>query len=275
MSSRLIDHFRGNGYLVLFVALGVVASYYAAIRQPAGSDVGGAAQIPKAAFQFVYHPDRLPDGSWGAQGGTGAKGFSGRHPRGTASFWFSSSKAGASFECRLDGPSATRGSYSACSSPQDYGGLADGSYTFSVRRTDAANNADASPDTETFTVDTVPPQTTIESGPTSPPTMITSAEASFVVSSSQPAGDAFQCILYGPVPDKVAQKVARDLELRGLISADVDAAELPVKVDTSCRSSKSYNGLADGSYTFSVSAKDAASNGDQTPAARAFTVDTS
>lgn len=45
-----------------------------------------------------------------------------------------------------------------------------------------------------------------------------------------------------------AERLARDLESRGLISADVGATELPVKeVDTSCRTSKSYN-------TFSVSA---------------------
>ena len=57
-----------------------------------------------------------------------------------------------------------------------------------------------------------------------------------------------------------------------------DTAKLLCKLDgeefSDCTSPKSYTGLSDGSHTFSVKAEDNAGNQDQTPATRAFTVDT-
>ena len=53
----------------------------------------------------------------------------------------------------------------SCSSPQPYSSLADGAHTFEVRATDAAGNTDPTPASRTFTVDTTPPKTTIDSGP--------------------------------------------------------------------------------------------------------------
>ena len=75
-------------------------------------------------------------------------------------------EAGATFECKLDGPGAATGTYAALHVAADLRPLADGSYTFSVRATDAAGNIDATPATRTFTVDTAAPDTTITSGPT-------------------------------------------------------------------------------------------------------------
>ncbi len=73
-----------------------------------------------------------------------------------ADFTFSGSDSGssgvASFQCKLDG-----GSFGACASPKHYASLADGSHTFSVRAIDNAGNADASPDSFTWTVDTAAP----------------------------------------------------------------------------------------------------------------------
>jgi hypothetical protein len=69
------------------------------------------------------------------------------------SFSFSSSKAGATFTCRLAGPGQA-GGYAACSSPMVYPNLPDGSYTFSVRATDAAGNTDPNPPSRTFSVQT-------------------------------------------------------------------------------------------------------------------------
>jgi hypothetical protein len=72
----------------------------------------------------------------------------------TASFAFVSSEA-SSFSCSLDATS-----FSSCSSPKSYGGLAFGEHTFHVRATDLAGNTDAVPPAYSWRVlspDTRPP----------------------------------------------------------------------------------------------------------------------
>ena len=58
----------------------------------------------------------------------------------TATFSFTATEAGSSFECRLDG-----GSWVACTSPKSYTGVTEGSHKFYVRARDAAGNVDPSP----------------------------------------------------------------------------------------------------------------------------------
>ena len=93
-------------------------------------------------------------------------------------------------------------------------------------------------------IDATPPQTTIDTGPSG---TINSTSVSFAFAASE-SGSTFECKLDGP----------------GVTSASYGA----------CSSSKSYSSLGDGTYTFSVRATDTATNTDQTPATRTFTVDT-
>ena len=104
------------------------------------------------------------------------------------SFTFTSADPGASFACGLDGAGVA-----PCSSPQSYSGVSDGAHTFRVVAVDAATNVDPTPASAGFTVDTAPPQTTLESGPKR---IKNGKNASFRFSSSEP-GSSFECRLVG------------------------------------------------------------------------------
>ena len=73
-----------------------------------------------------------------------------------ATFAFSATEGGSTFECELDG-----GGFSACSSPKSYTSLSDGSHTFEVRAVDVAGNTDATPAQSTWSIDTVAPNSTM------------------------------------------------------------------------------------------------------------------
>ena len=152
-----------------------------------------------------------------------------------ASFSFTSSEPGSTFECKLDD-----GTYAACDSPKDYPGLSDGGHTFYVRATDTAGNPDATPADYTWDIDTAAPDTTITGLPPNPSN---STDASFTFTSSE-TGATFECKL------------------------DDGAYE-------TCDSPRDYTGLGDGGHTFYVRATDAAGNPDPTPATYAWVIDTS
>jgi len=78
-------------------------------------------------------------------------GPSGNTTSSSATFGFSSSESGSTFQCKLDD-----GTYESCSSTKQYTGLAPGSHTFSVKAIDQAGNEDETPATYTWTV-TPPP----------------------------------------------------------------------------------------------------------------------
>src|SRR5262249_33199316 len=97
------------------------------------------------------------------------------------------SEAGARFECRLDG-----GAFADCTSPDTLKDLQAGLRTFEVRAVvAAAGNADPSPDSWQWTIDTTKPDTIIDSGPSG---AVQATTAKFTFHSSEPgAGDTFTC----------------------------------------------------------------------------------
>jgi hypothetical protein len=156
-------------------------------------------------------------------------GPSGLTNQASASFSFTG-EAGASLECSLDGAG-----FAACASPKAYAGLSDSPHTFQVRQTDTAGNTGTAA-SRNWTVDTVPPNTTIDASPADP----SPADVSFSFSSPD-GGTSFRCQL--------------------------DGAGF-----TSCTSPTSFTGLSSGSHTFDVEATDAAGNADPTPASFTWTV---
>ena len=119
--------------------------------------------VPWQSIANAFNPPLVIDASFdprkiGAPSGpetTIDSGPSGSVSNTSASFSFSSSRAGSTFDCTLDAASFT-----GCTSPTSYNSLADGSHTFQVRATDTAGNADPTPATRTWTVDTTPPTVT-------------------------------------------------------------------------------------------------------------------
>jgi hypothetical protein len=77
-----------------------------------------------------------------------------------ATFDFSSTESGATFQCALDSES-----FATCADPVSLS-VADGSHTLAVRARDAAGNTDATPASHTWAVDTSGPQVQIIYGPT-------------------------------------------------------------------------------------------------------------
>jgi subtilisin-like proprotein convertase family protein len=150
-------------------------------------------------------------------------------------FAFTASLPGSTFECELDG-----GGFSACSSPVPSTGLSNGTHTFRVRAVNGALK-DPTPATRTWTVDTVPPQTTITSGPAEGQRMNTDS-ASFQFVSPDTPGATFECSLDGA----------------------------PFSV---CTEPHGVSGLAEGPHNFRVRALDAVANLDPSPAIRSWIVD--
>jgi hypothetical protein len=161
----------------------------------------------------------------------------------TPTFDFSSNEAGTTFECSIDSPT----DFGPCSGPGSHttDSLPDAQYTFRVRATDRAGNADTDPAARTFTVDTDPPNTTIDSGPannvpTSDPT------PTFTFASSEPNSE-FAC------------------------RVDDD----PFASCSGPGRSHTTGTLSNGGHVFRVRATDEAGNPDPEPAQRVFIVDTS
>ena len=161
----------------------------------------------------------------------------------SAAFAYSGDALGGSqvvgYECSLNGDA-----FDTC--PRDgisYSDLADGEHTFRVRALDEAGNPDGSAASWTWTVDTIAPDTSVDSGPDA----VTSAtSAAFAYSGDAQGGSAvsgYECSLDG-------------------------GAFAP------CASGQAdYSELAGGEHSFHVRGIDAAGNVDGSPATWMWTVD--
>src|SRR5205823_3531147 len=139
----------------------------------------------------------------------------------SASFAFTSSEEGSTFQCFLD-----VGAFVPCSSPQTYASLSGGPHTFSVEATDRAGNLGV-PASRSWTVDTLAPATTIT--PASLPANPSNSTAPSFAFTASETGSSFQCSLDGAT-------------------------------FAACTSPQTYTNLADGTHSFRVEATDRASN---------------
>ena len=149
-----------------------------------------------------------------------------------ATFSFTSTEAGSTFQCSLDS-----GAFASCTSPWTSAPLIDGKHTFKVRAIDPAGNMDKLPAAKNWRVDATPPDTTITATPANP---TTSRSAKFKFKSTELIS-TFQC--------------------------NLDGAGF-----TSCKSGQFYTGLSVGNHNFQVQATDAAGNIDLTPASFDWTI---
>ena len=146
----------------------------------------------------------------------------------------------ARLECRLDGAA-----FSTCTSSVHLQNLTDGAHTFSVRAVDVAGNVDTTPATRSWTVDTVAPETSVDSGPAA-------------VTASRSASLHYSA-------DALGGTTVAGWECR------LDNAPF-----ASCAAGgRAYSGLGAGAHRFEVRARDAAGNVDATAAVHTWTIDLS
>jgi uncharacterized delta-60 repeat protein len=214
-----------------------IGTHTMAIR--ARDAAGNVDATPPSKTWVVQEPDTTPPET------TITFGPSGVVATRTASFGYSSSEGGSTFECSLSGGSYNGAFYSCAAGSTAYYNLLDGAYTFQVRATDAAGNVDPTPAVQSFTVDAPPPDTAIDSGPNqflSDPAFSPYNFAAFTLRSPTDGGASFECSLDGAA-------------------------------FAACGSYASYSSLADGLHVFRARAR-LGDEIDPTPAEISWTVDT-
>lgn len=147
----------GSGSATVQVSLDGTQVYSNASRTVTGIRTLQLGNDTKKQFMNLFADNIAVTGPGGgptAPDTTITGGPSGTVNTGAASFTFTSTVQGSTFACSLDGAAA-----SACTSPTAYSGLADGAHTFTVAAT-ANGLTDATPATQSWTVDTTPPTVT-------------------------------------------------------------------------------------------------------------------
>ncbi|MEZ5155896.1 MAG: Ig-like domain-containing protein [Solirubrobacterales bacterium] len=156
-------------------------------------------------------------------------------------FDFTSDNVLDTYECQVDSTDET--GFVGCQPQYEIPEVLDGDHIFYVRAIDPIAGTDPEPAEQGFTVDTMAPDTTIDSGPSGP---TNNNDPEFTINTED--GARIECRLDGP----------------GAATGSF----------APCASLNSYTNLADGAYTLQAQAIDAASNTDPTPASRNFAVDT-
>lgn len=151
----------------------------------------------------------------------------------TFDFAFTADEPG-TFMCRVDAEA-----FAACSSPHTVT-VADGEHTFEVYAIDEADNADETPASHTWTVDTTAPDTTITLAPAA---IDNSVDVTFEFTADESPA-TFECQVDG-----------------GAFAA--------------CSSPHQVTGLSNGAHSFAVRAIDQVGNTDASPAEHDWTIDTS
>jgi hypothetical protein len=170
----------------------------------------------------------------------------------TPTFAFSSSESGSTFKCRID-----TASFTACTSPYTAApALADGAHSFEVFAVDKADNADLSPASRSFSVDTAAPVVSL----TAPAAGSVSPMATPILAGTAgiAAGDS------ATVSVRVYAGTGTGGTLLQTRSASADPGTGAYSVAASS--------LASGTYTAQASQADSAAN-TGTSAARTFSVD--
>jgi large repetitive protein len=215
-------------------------SYWAYAEQ-AGSH--GTAVSSATSFTVDTTPPHTVISS-GPQGSTAAT---------SASFGFSSSESGSTFECRLDG-----GAWTPCSGPQPYSGLTNAVHSFDVRATDSAGNTDPTPASRTWAVDTSGAAVTLEAPAddalTSDSTPLFSGHASIVAGDS----DTVNVEIYRPVAGGSDELI----QTRSIVRSSLDGSW----------SVTASPALADGTYV-AYATQDDSNSETAYSAPRTFTVD--
>jgi hypothetical protein len=151
----------------------------------------------------------------------------------TGTFTFTNTESPVTYECSLNGGTT----WTSCNASYTTPTLADGSHTLSVRSTDLSGNVEATPVTHTWTIDTVPPVTTIATHPTDPSN---SATGTFTFTNSE-TPVTYECKIDG-----------------GSWGA--------------CTASYTTPALTDGSHTLTVRSTDQAGNAESNPPTFTWTV---
>jgi hypothetical protein len=151
------------------------------------------------------------------------------------------------FECSLDGAS-----FALCNSPVQFQNLSDGSHTLEVRSEDKVGNEGPTPTAFIWTVNTTPPNTTINS--------VTDGNNNVVSNNSNTRSNTLTITFS-------ATEVVTNVDH---FECSIDQEEF-----VTCTSPMTFpNLLNDGSHTFKVRAEDNSGHEDITPATYSWTVDT-